>query len=71
MEHGRRLSIDYIMTDMNAIAVTKFGQPAELIRRPIPKPGPGEILLKVVSVGCTYILIYTLRVLIFYYSEPL
>lgn len=39
------------MTTMKAIAVTEFGKPAQLIERPVPKPGPGEVLLKTVSVG--------------------
>ena len=40
------------MADMKALAVTEFGKPAALIQRPIPKPGVGEVLLKVVAVGC-------------------
>ncbi|KAG9499230.1 hypothetical protein J7337_010049 [Fusarium musae] len=39
------------MSSMKALAVTKFGEPARLIERPIPIPGPGEVLLKVVAVG--------------------
>lgn len=40
------------MSNMNALAITEFGQPAKLIQRPIPKPGPGEVQIKVSSVGC-------------------
>jgi D-arabinose 1-dehydrogenase-like Zn-dependent alcohol dehydrogenase len=40
------------MQDMNAIAVTKFGEPARLIQRPIPIPGAGEVQLRVIVVGC-------------------
>ncbi|KAF4341599.1 zinc-type alcohol dehydrogenase [Fusarium beomiforme] len=40
------------MSSMNALAVIKFGEPARLIQRPIPTPGAGEVLLKVVAVGC-------------------
>ncbi|KAH8807451.1 putative alcohol dehydrogenase [Xylogone sp. PMI_703] len=39
------------MADMNAIAITEFAKPAVLIRRPVPKPAAGEVLLKVVAVG--------------------
>ena len=41
-----------IMSEMKAIAVTEFGKPAQLIQRPVPKPGAGEVLLKTVTVGC-------------------
>ncbi|RGP63793.1 hypothetical protein FSPOR_8400 [Fusarium sporotrichioides] len=36
---------------MDALAVVEFGEPARLIQRSIPTPGPGEVLLKVVVVG--------------------
>jgi NADPH:quinone reductase-like Zn-dependent oxidoreductase len=42
---------NYNMADIDAIAVTKFGEPAKLVRRPVPKPGPGEVQLKVIAVG--------------------
>ncbi|SCV57104.1 related to alcohol dehydrogenase, zinc-containing [Fusarium fujikuroi] len=39
------------MSSMKALAVTNIGEPARLIERPIPTPGAGEVLLKVVAVG--------------------
>jgi NADPH2:quinone reductase len=40
-------------TEMNAVAITKPGEPdvLALVRRPVPQPGAGEILIKVASAG--------------------
>jgi NADPH:quinone reductase len=41
------------MTTMQAIEITHFGAPEvlQLTRRPIPQPGPGEVLIKVAASG--------------------
>jgi len=41
------------MTTMQAIEITRFGAPdvLQLARRPIPQPGPGEVLIKVAASG--------------------
>jgi putative NAD(P)H quinone oxidoreductase, PIG3 family len=41
------------MTTMQAIEITHFGAPdvLQLARRPIPQPGPGEVLIKVAASG--------------------
>lgn len=41
------------MTTMQAIAITRFGAPDVLqpAQRPIPRPGPGEVLIKVQASG--------------------
>jgi NADPH:quinone reductase len=39
------------MSSQKAIAVVAVGKPVELIERPIPKPGPGQILVKVSIAG--------------------
>lgn len=42
------------MATMNALAVEVVGKPIALIRRPIPTPTDGEILIKVTVVGCMH-----------------
>ena len=41
------------MTTMQAIEITRFGAPEvlQLARRPVPQPGPGEVLIKVAASG--------------------
>jgi NADPH:quinone reductase len=41
------------MTTMQAIEITRFGAPdvLQLVRRPIPQAGPGEVLIKVAASG--------------------
>ncbi|GGY20569.1 oxidoreductase [Rhodanobacter panaciterrae] len=41
------------MTTMQAIEITRFGAPdvLQLAQRPIPQPGPGEVLIKVAASG--------------------
>lgn len=40
-------------TEMNAVAITRPGEPdvLALVRRPVPQPGAGEILIRVASAG--------------------
>lgn len=39
------------MTTMNAAVVTKFGQDLSINEVPIPEPGPGQILVKLIASG--------------------
>jgi len=39
------------MTTMRAAVVHEFGKPLTIDRRPVPRPGPGELLVRVVASG--------------------
>ncbi|OAP60556.1 hypothetical protein AYL99_05558 [Fonsecaea erecta] len=46
------------MSVQKAIAVVELAQPIRLIERPVPKPGPGEVLVKVSIAGREYLYCY-------------
>lgn len=42
------------MAEQKAVVITGRGQPLALQTRPVPTPGPNEVLVKVNIVGCSY-----------------
>src|SRR5207244_5628609 len=48
--HQRRLS-GRLMEVMRAAVLPGVGQPLELVKRPLPEPGPGEVRIRVQACG--------------------
>src|SRR3984885_3472117 len=51
LSHARRCRKEKPMPTMTASVVEKFGEPLRIRELPVPDPGPGEVLVKIISSG--------------------
>src|SRR5262245_59301291 len=52
--HGKRAPNGVPMPEMRTAQMDAPEKPLSLVRRPVPEPGPGEILVKVIACGMCY-----------------